>query len=54
MEQILIEYVQNYGLLAIFSSFLIGVLTALSPCSLLTLPLLVGSAVTLSSNLDEI
>ncbi|VAY86303.1 Cytochrome c-type biogenesis protein CcdA (DsbD analog) [hydrothermal vent metagenome] len=53
MEILLIEYVQNYGLLSILASFLIGVLTALAPCSLLTLPLLVGSAVTLSSDLDE-
>ena len=53
MENLLIEYVQNYGLFAIFASFGIGVLTALAPCSLLTLPLLIGSAVTLSSNLDD-
>ncbi len=53
MENILIEYVQNYGLFAILASFGIGVLTALAPCSILTLPLLVGSAVTLSSDLDE-
>jgi len=33
--------------------FGIGVLTALAPCSIITLPLLVGSAVTLSSDLDE-
>ena len=53
MENILIEYIQNYGLLAIVASLFIGILTALAPCSLLTLPLLVGSAVTLSSDLDE-
>jgi len=52
MESIFIEYIQNYGLLAIVASFSIGVLTALAPCSLLTLPLLVGSAVTLSNDLD--
>jgi len=52
MESIFIEYIQNYGILAIVASFAIGVLTALAPCSLLTLPLLVGSAVTLSSDLD--
>jgi cytochrome c biogenesis protein CcdA len=53
VENLLIEYVQNYGLFAILSSFAIGVLTALAPCSLLTLPLLVGSAVTLSDDLNE-
>ncbi len=53
MENLLIEYVQNYGLFAIFASFGIGILSALAPCSILTLPLLVGSAVTLSSDLDE-
>jgi len=45
--------VQNYGLFAIVASFGIGVLTALAPCSLLTLPLLIGSAVTLSNDLNE-
>ena len=53
MENLLIEYVQNYGLFAILASFGIGVLTALAPCSLVTLPLLVGTAVTLSDDLDE-
>ena len=53
MENLLIEYVQNYGVFAIFASFGIGILTALAPCSIVTLPLLVGSAVTLSSDLDE-
>lgn len=53
MENLLIEYVQNYGLFAILASFGIGVLTALAPCSIVTLPLLVGSAVTLSSDLNE-
>jgi len=53
VESLLIEYVQNYGLFAIVASFGIGVLTALAPCSLLTLPLLIGSAVTLSNDLNE-
>ena len=52
MENLLIEYVQNYGLLAIIAAFGIGLLTALAPCSIITLPLLVGSALTLSSDLD--
>ena len=52
MEDLLIEYVQNYGLFAIVATFGIGLLTALAPCSIITLPLLVGSSVTLSSDLD--
>ena len=52
MENLLIEYVQNYGLIAIIAAFGIGLLTALAPCSIVTLPLLIGSAVTLSSDLD--
>lgn len=52
IEQLLIDYIENYGILAILSSFVIGVLTSLAPCSILTLPLLVGSAVTLSEDLE--
>lgn len=53
MEQLFISYLQDYGLLALLASFAIGVLTAIAPCSIITLPLLVGSAVTLSSDMDE-
>lgn len=53
MEQLFISYLQDYGLIALIASFAIGVLTALAPCSIVTLPLLVGSAVTLSSDMDE-
>ena len=53
METLLIEYVQNYGIYAIISSFGIGILTAVAPCSIVTLPLLIGSAVTLSDHLEE-
>ena len=53
MEQLFIEYLQDYGVISIIASFAIGILTALAPCSVVTLPLLVGSAVTLSSDLDE-
>ena len=53
MENFFIEQVQNYGLLAIMASFVIGVFTAFAPCSIVTLPLLVGSAVTLSSDLNK-
>ena len=53
MENILIEYIQAHGLIAILSSFAIGVITSLAPCSIITLPLLTGSAITLSKDLDE-
>jgi len=53
MENILIEYIQTYGFIAILSSFGIGVITSLAPCSVITLPLLTGSAVTLSEDLSE-
>lgn len=48
LEQALIELTQNYGLLALLSAFGIGVLSSLAPCSIITLPLLVGSALNLS------
>ena len=51
MEQFLIHYLEHYGLLAILASFAIGIITALAPCSILTLPLLVGSALGLSQDL---
>ena len=53
MENILIEYIQAHGLIAILSSLAIGVITSLAPCSIITLPLLTGSAITLSKDLDE-
>lgn len=53
MEELLINSVQNYGLYALMASFGIGVLTSLAPCSILTLPLLVGSAVTLSEDMNQ-
>lgn len=52
MEELLIRTIENYGGLAILASFLIGILTSLAPCSIVTLPLLVGSAVTLSGDMD--
>lgn len=53
MQEILINYIQAHGVLAIFASLLIGILTALAPCSILTLPLLLGSASSLSEDLKE-
>lgn len=53
MEEFLSQAVQNYGFFALIASFFIGVLTSLAPCSIITLPLLVGSAITLSTELDH-
>lgn len=51
LEQIFIELAWQYGTLAIFASFGIGLLTSLAPCSIITLPLLAGSALSLSADL---
>lgn len=51
VDSLLIEAMQHYGLIALLSAFGVGVLTSLAPCSIITLPLLVGSAVSLSSHL---
>lgn len=53
MEEFFTQMIENYGILAILTSFLIGVLTSLAPCSIVTLPLLAGSAVTLSGDMDQ-
>lgn len=52
IEQILIDLTAQYGTLSILSSFGIGLLTSLAPCSIITLPLLAGSALGLSSDLN--
>ena len=52
MEDLLIQVINQHGLLAIFAALGIGILTSLAPCSILTLPLLVGSAMTLSEDLE--
>ncbi len=51
MQEQLIAYLSSHGLEAFFASFGVGVLTAAAPCSIITLPLLVGSAVALSSDI---
>jgi len=53
MQEVLVTYLNDFGVLALLASFFIGVLTSLAPCSIVTLPLLAGSAVTLSDDLDE-
>ena len=51
MQEQLIAYLSSHGLEAFFASFGVGVLTAAAPCSIITLPLLIGSAVALSSDI---
>jgi len=51
MQEQLIAYLSSHGLEAIFGAVAIGVLTAVAPCSIITLPLLVASAVALSSDI---
>lgn len=52
VEQTLIEMTSQFGVWAILASFGIGLLTSLAPCSIITLPLLAGSALGLSSDLS--
>lgn len=52
MEQILINYLTEYGLLAILISFIIGIISSLNPCSVLTLPFFIASSITLSNGLN--
>ena len=51
LEQMLIDMTSQFGVLAIVASFGIGLLTSLAPCSIITLPLLAGSALGLSGNM---
>lgn len=53
IENILIDLINQYGFIALLSSFGVGILTSLAPCSILTLPLLVGSALGLSKDLNQ-
>lgn len=53
IENILIDLIGQYGILAILASFGIGLITSLAPCSIITLPLLAGSALGLSRDLNE-
>ena len=52
VEQVLIEMTSQFGVWAIVASFGIGLLTSLAPCSIITLPLLAGSALGLSGDLN--
>lgn len=53
MEALLINLVSEYGILAIVASFGIGALTSLAPCSIITLPLLVGAALGMSESMKD-
>ncbi len=48
MEAFLAELVGSYGGMALLASLAIGVLSSLAPCSIVTLPLLIGSVLALS------
>lgn len=48
----LIAMISQFGAWAIVASFGIGLLTSLAPCSIITLPLLAGSALGLSGDLS--
>lgn len=49
----LVDMTLQFGAWAILASFGIGVLSSLAPCSIITLPLLAGSAFGLSGDMDE-
>ena len=51
MLETLTAWLGAHGLLSILGALGVGVITAMAPCSLVTLPLLVGSAVALSGDL---
>lgn len=53
MEETLINIINNYGVLAILASFAVGAITSLAPCSILTLPLLIGSVFKLSEGMEK-
>jgi len=52
VEAFLAELVATHGMSALAAALGIGVLTSLAPCSIVTLPLLIGSAVALSEDMD--
>lgn len=52
MEQFLVTSLNEYGFITIFASFLIGIIASLNPCSILTLPFLITSSITLSNGLN--
>lgn len=51
MEALLIGLLESHGALVFAGAFSIGALTSLAPCSIVSVPLLVGSALGMSSHL---
>lgn len=54
MESLLIGLLESHGALVFAGAFSIGALTSLAPCSIVSVPLLVGSALGMSSHLTPI
>jgi len=52
MEIFLLELLESHGALVFAGAFSIGALTSLAPCSIVSVPLLVGSALGMSSHLS--
>ncbi len=53
MLETLTAWLGTHGLLSILGALGVGIITAMAPCSIVTLPLLVGSAVALSGDLQS-
>ncbi len=52
MESFLLGLLESHGVLVFAGAFSIGALTSLAPCSIVSVPLLVGSALGMSSHLS--
>ena len=52
MESFLLGLLESHGTLVFAGAFSIGALTSLAPCSIVSVPLLVGSALGMSSHLN--
>ena len=53
METLLTGLLESHGVLVFAGAFGIGVLTSLAPCSIISVPLLVGSALGMSADLSS-
>ena len=52
MQESILALLESHSLLAFLGAFGAGSLTAIAPCSLVSVPLLVGSSVALNKDLD--
>ncbi len=52
MQETLLHLLNSHSLLSFLGAFGVGSLTAAAPCSLVSVPLLVGSAVALNQDLE--